>query len=200
LVNLLGTNIPVVQAQPAPPPLILPLQFAVGPNATALEPVNVRSGPGEQYPSYGDIPNGTVVNVMGVSSNYSWLVIRIPKSYAESGIGWVNAAFLALSNAAPTDLQLVLNPQLTYAISQTATNTGATALQTIEPTFIYAAADNQSQSLGSVPAGTPLDAQGVSSDHRWVKVNLASTGVSGWVSAAYLQVFDPSKLQMISTP
>ena len=63
------------------------------PTAITLEPINVRSGPGTQYPSYGTVPKGTQFTVIGVSEDRAWWVVQIPTSLAASGRGWINASY-----------------------------------------------------------------------------------------------------------
>ena len=42
------------------------------PSATAQEAINLRSGPGTLYPSYGVAPKGAVAEVTGVSATGQW--------------------------------------------------------------------------------------------------------------------------------
>jgi hypothetical protein len=58
--------------------------------------VNVRSGPGNEYPSLGKAPEGTLVKVIGYSGDGRWAYVSLPPGVASGGIGWVNAAYLEL--------------------------------------------------------------------------------------------------------
>ena len=67
-------------------------------------------------------------------------------------------------------------------------------VQTTEPVNVRAGPGNEFPSYGKVPAGTPLQAVGISQDGGWVAVKAPVPNGIGWVSAAYLQPFDPSSL------
>ncbi len=84
---------------PAPPEVIVPTPLPGSPSATALEPVNVRSGPGTNYPSYGVAAPGTQAEVIGVSPDGGWWVVSISIEYAPDGRGWVSADWVSVENA-----------------------------------------------------------------------------------------------------
>ena len=81
-----------------PPAIVLPTQLPSGPTVTALEAINVRSGPGTDYPIYGVAPAGSVGEVIGVSEDGGWWVIKISATIAASGQGWVSAEFVQADN------------------------------------------------------------------------------------------------------
>jgi uncharacterized protein YraI len=91
-------NLPVVQ----PPPLeeIEPPEPAPGtPMATALEPINVRSGPGKEYESYGVASAGATAEIIGKSADGSYWVVKISTEIAPDGRGWVIATYVQAENA-----------------------------------------------------------------------------------------------------
>lgn len=76
---------------PAPP--------ATGaPTATATESVNVRSGPGTNYPVLGVASPGDSAEVTGKSSDGAWWQVKIPTQYAANGAGWVSASYVIAEN------------------------------------------------------------------------------------------------------
>lgn len=81
-----------------PPEIELPSQLPSGPTVTALEPINVRSGPSIDYPSYGVAPVGSMAEVIGVSADGGWWVISVPRSIAASGQGWVSTQYVRADN------------------------------------------------------------------------------------------------------
>ncbi len=91
-------GVPVVEAPPPPPDVPVPAPDPNGPIATALEPINVRSGPSTQYPSYGIAAIGAQGEVIGVSSDGSWWVVKLPTTVAPDGQGWVNASYVTVAN------------------------------------------------------------------------------------------------------
>ncbi len=64
---------------------------------TAPQGVNVRSGPGTNFPVLGVAPFGAEGEIIGRSANSAWWVVAIPS--APGGSGWVSADFVAASNA-----------------------------------------------------------------------------------------------------
>lgn len=68
------------------------------PTAVTTDTVNVRSGPGNQYLSYGIVTSGTQFTVIGVSEDGGWWVVKIPTSLAADGRGWINANYVETSN------------------------------------------------------------------------------------------------------
>jgi heat shock protein HslJ len=64
---------------------------------TAPNGVNVRSGPGTNFPVLGVAPFGAEGEIIGRSADSAWWVVAIPS--APGGSGWVSADFVAASNA-----------------------------------------------------------------------------------------------------
>jgi heat shock protein HslJ len=69
------------------------------PTAVALEPLNIRSGPGSGYPSYGTAPIGATGEVIGVSEDGGWWVVKIPVEVDPDQHGWVNANYVQVTGA-----------------------------------------------------------------------------------------------------
>ena len=67
--------------------------------ATTRDSVNVRSGPGSSYPSYGVVPAGTSGVVVDQTADKSWVAIRIPTSVAKDGKGWINGSVVTITEA-----------------------------------------------------------------------------------------------------
>ena len=72
---------------------------ADAPIAEARETINVRSGPGTDYPSYGLANPGDRALIVGVSADGGWWVIDLPDYIAPDGRGWVSADYVTVSNA-----------------------------------------------------------------------------------------------------
>jgi heat shock protein HslJ len=78
--------------------VVLPLPPQGVPVATAKDAINVRSGPGTQYPSFGVAPAGAQAEVIGKSEDGGWWVIRLPPGYSPDNTGWVSADFVETTN------------------------------------------------------------------------------------------------------
>ena len=81
-----------------------------GPYAVALEPINVRNGPGTEYPSYGIAATGASAEVIGVSEDGEWWVVKVPTGYAPDGQAWVNTNYVSVYNA--SDVPVIPTPPM----------------------------------------------------------------------------------------
>jgi uncharacterized protein YraI len=92
------SGVPVVRT-PNLPSTITPAAPSSGaPSLITREPLNVRTGPGNAYPSLGMVHLGTVLAVVGVSPNREHYVVNVPTSITPSGQGWVPARFVRAEN------------------------------------------------------------------------------------------------------
>ncbi len=76
---------------PPPPPEGSPL-------AVAVEPINVRSGPGTNYQVLVVAPAGAAGEVSGVSADGAWWQVIISTDYSPTGFGWVSATYVVTQN------------------------------------------------------------------------------------------------------
>lgn len=87
--NTADANDPTVEVPP-------PAQGA--PYAEANTHVNVRSGPGTEYPIYGVASPGKTAEITGISQDFNWYAIKIPREVNPSGQGWVSADYTTAYN------------------------------------------------------------------------------------------------------
>jgi len=76
---------------PEPPP-------AGVPKATAVEYVNIRTGPGTNYSVLGVASPGASAEVSGKSADGAWWQVVIAPEYSSSGAGWVSADYVITEN------------------------------------------------------------------------------------------------------
>jgi len=74
--------------------------------ATAPNGLNIRSGPGTNFPVLATVRYGTEGEIIGRSADGRWWVVRVPA--APGGSGWVSADFVAVSNAG--DVPIIAAP------------------------------------------------------------------------------------------
>ena len=86
-------NVGVIEPPPLPPDIEIPPGEGGEPTCTAEEPMNVRSGPGNLYPSYGKAPAGAIAEVIGISPDGNWWVVFVPASITPDEQGWMSAAY-----------------------------------------------------------------------------------------------------------
>ena len=98
-------NVPVIQP-PDPPPAATPNPTATSESpppgetvmATTTEVMNVFSGPGKDYESYGKIEKGAQAEALGKSADGAWIQLALP-DISPDGRGWVNANYVILEPA-----------------------------------------------------------------------------------------------------
>jgi len=143
---------PYATVPPAPPP-------SGAPTAMAIEYVNVRTGPGTNYPVLGIAPPGASAEVSGKSADSAYWQVKIPTQYSSSGLGWVSAGYVVTQNT--QNVPVVSAPAVPPPVSAT---------------------PPPSSSMGcSVVSQTPADyaqfAPGIGFSTTWV---LQNTGTSKW--------------------
>ncbi|MGW8250413.1 MAG: SH3 domain-containing protein [Anaerolineales bacterium] len=151
---------------PAPP-------ASGAPTATAIEYVNVRSGPGTNYRVLGVAAPGASAEVTGVSADGQWWQVAIPTQYSASGAGWVSASFVVTQNTG--SVPVAEAPPAPPAIATTPPPPSGTGCQLVSQT----PADGTSISVG-LPFNT-----------TWV---LQNSGSASWdqtqVDVRYLGAVD----------
>ncbi len=149
---------PGVTVQPTVEP---PTPEAGDPTAivTAPKGVNVRSGPGVEFPVIGIAPMGAQLEVVGVSEDGTWWAVRIPG--AASDLGWVAGEFVAVENvgnilvlpspptptpkATPT-ATATPSPEIDFTASRTTINAGETStlawrVENVKAVYLYPVGD-----------------------------------------------------------
>jgi uncharacterized protein YraI len=91
--NVQTVQTPQAATTTAPPP---PPEGV--PTATAVDFVNVRSGPGTNYPVLFVAPTGASGEVSGKSSDGAWWQVKISTQYSADGFGWVSADWVVTQN------------------------------------------------------------------------------------------------------
>jgi hypothetical protein len=81
------------QTEPPPPP-----PDTSGPIATSVDYINIRSGPGTNYPVVVVAPPGSTGVVTGKSSDGLWWQVKISTTYSADGFGWVSADWVYTQN------------------------------------------------------------------------------------------------------
>ncbi|MCB8985986.1 MAG: SH3 domain-containing protein [Ardenticatenaceae bacterium] len=165
----LNTNVPIgslpIVNVTAPP--------TSGPTAVVnTGALNVRSGPGIQYPAVAATYNGHVVTMLGRNADGSWVKVRLFNGQE----GWVNARYIT-PNSPIANLPVLDNSGTPP--------TGATAVVNTGALNVRSGPGPQFPALTSVPYGTTMSLIGRNYDATWAKVRL-TTGVEGWVNASFI--------------
>ena len=195
--TLPATALPPAANPTIPPPTIVPPPPESNvPTGTSTDYLNIRSGPSTEYPIYGVANPGATSEIVGKSADNAWWAVKIPTSLSPDGIGWASADYVTVTGDT-ANLPVIQAPPPPQDINPPPPPSDAFVVQTTEPVNVRAGPSNDYPSYGKVPAGTPLEAQGISQDGKWVAVTIPTSftpsGI-GWVNAAYLQPFDSSSL------
>ena len=178
---------PVVEVEGNGVALALPAPKEGDPSVLASANVNVRSGPGTEYASYGVLLEGGIAEVTGVSPDGLWWVVNYPE--ATLGLGWVTAEFTVASNTG--DVPVVQPPPIPPTLvftSAPAANVPQARL--VDSIYLRSGPGNEFPAYGIIPAYkiVPIIYRNRAGDWWAVQVNsnLVPSG-HGWVPAAYVR-------------
>ena len=157
------TGLPVVSAPPPSSPVVPVPPAAGAPTGTATDYVNVRSGPGTQYPVLAVGAPGSSAEIVGKSADGQWWQVKIPTQFSADGLGWASASYVNTANVA--NVPVVAAPPAPVVPPQTTPPTsGSCSL------------------LAQSPADHTVFAPDASFTTNWT---LKNTGTKDWASDSY---------------
>lgn len=214
-------DVPAIEAPPLPPTASVPTPPAGTPTGVALTALNVRSGPGTNYPILAVAPAGTVGEITGRSADNQWWQVRVANTISPDGFAWVSAGFVSATNVSnvpvvsPSTSAPSATPGAPVSPVTTPTRTSAPGSGgnygevkigvTTEPVNMRAGPGNQYDSYGMIGAGTTGTIIDQNSNGTWyafkVPTSIAADG-KGWVSASYVKVsiVNPATATAMATP
>jgi uncharacterized protein YraI len=200
-----ASNAEGVPAMPAPPvpPTVEPV--APGPDdpqATVIQPVLVRMGPGETYPAYGSAQPGQTALVIGRSEDGAYWVVRVNPQIITNGFAWVQASLVQAKNtenapviaAPPVPASVPVPPPATTGAPM-ATATTAVNVRT-GPSTDYPV-------LGVAQPGQSAEIAGVSQDGGWWQVRVSTSASAdglAWVSGDYTYAVNTANVPVVTAP
>src|SRR5512139_1936654 len=95
-------GVQTIETPPAPTTVMPPPPPSGAATATSVDYLNVRSGPGTNYPILGVAPPGATGEVTGKSSDGAWWQVKIPNQYSADGLGWVSADWVVTQGTEST--------------------------------------------------------------------------------------------------
>ena len=180
----------------APPPTYPPVEpeapASGAPTVTALTYVNVRSGPGTNYPILGVAPTGTTGEVTGISPDGGWYA---GESYYLAGTDRHSLGVSGLCHSLQPQQHRLSRwyPSAPAPPPVTAPPpaSGAPTAMALEAVNVRSGPSTDYPVYGVAQAGASAPVVGKSQDGAWVVVTI-STSIApdgqGWVSAAYVQL------------
>jgi uncharacterized protein YraI len=171
------------------------------PSAVVVEAVNIRSGPDTAYPSYGVAPVGAAGEVIGVSENRAWWVIKLPTNVAADGLGWVAGQYVQVSNA--DAVPVIPAPPLPPVVEVPPPPANAPAAVALDAVNIRSGPGEEYLAYGVAAKGATGEVIGVSEDGAWWVVKLPTTVAAngqGWVSADWVSTSNTDNVPVIPNP
>ncbi len=144
--------------------------------------LNVRNGPGTDFPLLSTLADGQIVTLAGRSTDATWLQVRLP----DGQLGWVSGQFLT-SAVAFTALPVVEAAVAVESVSPAPNTGGATiGIVAVDGTLNVRFGPGVTfTSFATLANGENVTLEGRSADSAWIQVRLAD-GRLGWVSSQYL--------------
>lgn len=194
---------PPTVGQPLPP-VDLPDPDPNMPTGEARVNVNVRSGPSMLFPVLGTAQQGDTGTILGLSPDGSWYAVQVPPTRVGTGIAWVAADFVDLTNPTGQPLEVVIPPLLPPLVNFPAPPANAPQMVVRETATLRSGPTLEFPVFGAAPTGSRAEVLGESEDGGWWAVrlptSLASDG-TGWVPKVYTQAFNlPATVPVIRTP
>lgn len=183
------------------PEVTLPTPMPSTPIATALVAINVRSGPGTLYPSYGVAPQGSTGEVIGVSSTGHWWVIKMAPEIAPTGQGWVSGEYVQVTGG--ENLPVVPTPPQPPDVEIPPPPPGAPTATALEAINVRSGPGTNYPAYGVAPQGAKGEVIGVSEDGGWWVIKLPTNVVGegqAWVSADWVTTTNTEGLPVIPAP
>jgi len=196
-----ATRIPPTPTLLPQPTIIVPTPGSNIPMVTARQRINVRSGPGAAYPSYGVASVGTAAEVVGVSQDGAWWAIKVPAGLIPTGLAWVSGQYVDATHT--KDVPVIPSALPPAYVTPIPPQVNGPTVVAVEPLMVRAGPSMDYTSYGIVPAGTSLQAIGVSPDSQWWEVGLPATVApdgQGWVPINFVQAYRTVNLPVVEPP
>lgn len=186
---------------PAPPEVVMPTPLPESPSATAKEAINVRSGPGTQYPSYGVAPKGAQAPVIGVSADGLWWVVQIQPQNVAEGRGWVSGDYVEVVNA--DAVPVIDAPPPPPPVDVEPPEEGKPVATALDYIHVRTGPGVDYPSYGVAAPGAQAEVIGISEEGDWwvvkVPTSFAPDG-RGWVSADWVEVKNVDDVPVVPAP
>lgn len=156
-------------------------------NAVVTTPfLNVRGGPGANFPDLGNLAQGQGVDLIGRNADNSWVQINVP-----GGIqgGWVSSRYISAS--VPIGwLPLTSNTGISPTYPQPVPTWGATGIVTAPNLNVRYGPGVWFSPFTRLSAGEGVSLVGRNANASWLLVQLAN-GTTGWVSSGFIRTSHP---------
>lgn len=170
-------DVPIVDPTPMLEILSAPTPEAGEPSLTAVTVLNARSGPGQEYESYGYLDRDQKAQVVGISSDSMWWVIDLPSG--DDGQGWVSDGYVVTENVGGVP---VIEAPMASVPEGTPTPGEATLTANVNAD-IHSSPGPDSYVFGVLGENESAEVIGVSPDGLWWLISVQDLeSDQGWVS------------------
>ncbi len=188
---------------PPLPPVDIPDPAPDVPTGATSVNVNVRTGPSMLFPIIGVAEQGDTGEVLGTSPDGFWFAVKVEPSVVGTGIAWVAADYVTLTNPTNQPLPVITPPLLPTLVNFPPPPQFAPQVTMREPATIRSGPTIEFPVYGVAPTGSRAEVIGQSQDGEWwalrMPANLSSDGL-GWVPKVYTFPSNTSSVSVIATP
>ena len=181
----------------------LPAPEGNAPSGEARVNVNVRTGPSVLFPILGTAMQGDTGQILGINPNGSWYAVSVPTNRVGTGIAWVSADFVNLTNPTGQPLPLINPPLLPATVNFPAPAANVPQVVMREPATLRSGPTLEFPVFGVAPTGSRAEVTGQSQDGDWwairVPTSLSSDGTA-WVIKAYTSATNAGNVATLRTP
>jgi heat shock protein HslJ/uncharacterized protein YraI len=177
-----------------------------GPNVPTGEArvnVNVRTGPSTLFPILGTAMQGDTGQVLGINPNGTWYAVSVPPNRVGTGIAWVSADFVNLTNPTGQPLPVITPPLLPTTVNFPAPAPTLPQAVMREPATLRSGPTLEFPVFGVAANGSRAELIGQSQDGEWwairVPTSLTSDGTA-WVNKAFTSVVNAGNVPTLRTP
>jgi heat shock protein HslJ/uncharacterized protein YraI len=181
----------------------LPTPGANVPVGEARVNVNVRTGPSTLFSILGTAIKGDTGEILGINPNGSWYAVRVPTTRVGTGIAWVSADFVNLTNPTGQPLPVVTPPLLPATVNFPTPAANVPQVIMREPATLRSGPTLEFPVFGVATNGSRAELIGQSQDGEWwairVPTSLSSDGIA-WVARVFTSVTSSGNTPTLVTP
>ena len=190
---------------PVPPTVVIPTPAPGVPTVTALTVMNVRSGPGLEYPIYGQAPTGSQGVVIGKSADGGWWLVETNRTdLVPGGQAWVSADPIHTQAVNTENVPVVPAPDLPPGAEFPPPDPNGPIATALDVIYVRIGPGTQYPAYALGQPGQQAVVVGISEDGRWWVVQVQNTDLVpsgyGWVSADWVLVENAEGVPVIPAP
>lgn len=173
------------------------------PTVTSTANLNVRSGPGTQFPVLGVAPEDTTGEVIGISPDGQWYAVKVPSDVSGNETAWVSSSYVSLENPGGAPISTTQPPLLPPQVVTTPPTPGSPTATMLETTTVRSGPTLEYPVFGVSPTGAKAEIAGINKDGEWWAIKLP-TSISpdglGWIYSAYVRTENAANVPTIQNP